>query len=1066
MNRRVLLIDADTAFRDTLTRELGRFRVVVMTEPDAERAIAIAASDAPALIVIAVEEPEKAGFRVFQKCKKGALAKVPLILVTASVAAESFAKHRGLKVHADEYLDKRQMSTDELVGKIDNLIALGEPEPDDLALPVEDDIPMEIADGDVVLDETVNEEAGNEFAHEARTVGPGEGAMQVDAMVGAETDAAFDALLGDDAPAPAEPGARDDRDEVSVVKGIPEVVPDPMARPEPEDGAPMPIHDSAMAEVEQSYSHIGAPIDAETVAAESAADEHDHPRSKRQSIDSIPLSDEELEPFEEDDVQSGGPTHERPGSEPAVISAGLPNDQVTVARAPLLQHEAPTVAREPIITDIAKPPAVARTTTKPRFVESATTLDTVKEPSASQSGSHPSIDLGLDAIAGEAERDQSGVYDRRALRKIGELERQITQLKAEIERTRTAAESATKGAGREKEFLNLRETIAAKDKEVRQIKDELAAKAKEAAAAAEQARQAQHAKTALETKNSELEQRILDQGGKQSETEATAKAAAAQIATLKQELDAKTRALGTAEAAKDALEHDLASERELRQSSAGEAERALRAEREQLVKRHQSDLERAVADAEAAQAGRLAAAHDAALAELRAELETAHQAAVADAVAEVEAARQAAIADKDQTVAALERKHVQDTVNLKAEQAEQMTRVRTDLGGELKQAKAALAAAEAAHAAAVAEAEAAQADALAAAASERATALEQLAQRHAGELEAKDQEHAEALERVSTEQGAALADLKTTLDRTGAGYEQKLASARKELEDLIAEAEAHKGQLHEQSRAALAQQKDEHDAELAKLHEDRAQLADAAKRTAEAHRAAIAEAQARFDAELAQVREAAEREATEHKAAAAAARRMAEEAAAQLEHERAAAAEQHASAIAGLEAKHERAIAVANGEHLKHKSIADAEHGRAIAAMTAQHEQALAAAAADAGKALRDLAAERDEISRGLSSARDGLKRSEHELASAVQTLADRNADLRSHGLAIAERDQRIAELRKEIEALEQENASYQEQVLRAYQKIKTDEAMVARARKAMAIALTVLDDEGNPTSS
>ena len=77
----------------------------------------------------------------------------------------------------------------------------------------------------------------------------------------------------------------------------------------------------------------------------------------------------------------------------------------------------------------------------------------------------------------------------------------------------------------------------------------------------------------------------------------------------------------------------------------------------------------------------------------------------------------------------------------------------------------------------------------------------------------------------------------------------------------------------------------------------------------------------------------------------------------------------------------------------------------------------------------------------------------------------DRNADLRSHAGAIAERDQRIAELRHEIEALEQENANYQEQVLRAYQKIKSDEAMVARARKAMAIALTVLDDQGNPTS-
>ena len=103
----------------------------------------------------------------------------------------------------------------------------------------------------------------------------------------------------------------------------------------------------------------------------------------------------------------------------------------------------------------------------------------------------------------------------------------------------------------------------------------------------------------------------------------------------------------------------------------------------------------------------------------------------------------------------------------------------------------------------------------------------------------------------------------------------------------------------------------------------------------------------------------------------------------------------------------------------------------------------------------------------GLSSARDAHKRTEGELASAVQTIADRNAELRAHAGAIAERDQRIAELRGEIAAIEQENASYQEQVLRAYQKIKQDEAMVTRARKAMAIALTVLDDDqGNQNPS
>ena len=131
-----------------------------MHEPDADRALALAAADPPAAIIIGVDEPEKAGFRVFQKCKKGTLAKHPdRPGDRRSVTTDAFSKHRGLKLHADEYLDKRTLTDDELVAKIDNLIGLGDlQEDDDLAIPIEDDIPMEIGDGDVVLDETVGDD--------------------------------------------------------------------------------------------------------------------------------------------------------------------------------------------------------------------------------------------------------------------------------------------------------------------------------------------------------------------------------------------------------------------------------------------------------------------------------------------------------------------------------------------------------------------------------------------------------------------------------------------------------------------------------------------------------------------------------------------------------------------------------------------------------------------------------------------------------------------------------------------------------------------------------------------
>src|SRR3569833_775706 len=221
MNRRVLLIDADPAFRDTLTRELARYKVVVMTEPPLPRARPPRPPPPPTLILLTIEEADKkSGFRVFEKCKKGVLSKTPIILVTGSVPPESFAKHRNLKVHADEYIDKRSMSTHELVGKIDGLIALGDPDDEELAIPVEDEIPMEIAEGDVVLDEVVGDDHADHpslLAHEPPALQdpePGDAPdahdefetnekhtnsgkdQTVDSVVEAETDAAFDALMG------------------------------------------------------------------------------------------------------------------------------------------------------------------------------------------------------------------------------------------------------------------------------------------------------------------------------------------------------------------------------------------------------------------------------------------------------------------------------------------------------------------------------------------------------------------------------------------------------------------------------------------------------------------------------------------------------------------------------------------------------------------------------------------------------------------------------------------------------------------------------------------------------
>jgi hypothetical protein len=1133
MSRRILLIDADTAFRDTLTKHIGRYRIVVMTEPDPDRALALATADPPDLVIIAVEEPDKAGFKTFQRTRK-AVGKLPIVLVTKSMSKDSFTKHRNLKVHADEYMDKRGLTNDELVGKLDNLIGLGDLQEEDISIPVEDEIPMEIADGDVVLDEQLDEDPAAEFAnpHDLATVG-GNNQMIVDSMMSKELDGAFDALLDVEAPGlpipePVEPAKVVPHDAPDA--GVPEPLPhkladDDDAEREEErsewdvDSVPAPINDGGLpsdayegAGEEPNVDDLPGVDDSpggQTVAQESlgydpSLDDHsippivvddepiavaveeplaaasDAPPEREGSLSSIPIVDDDLVSLDDDAIEE---VEESPADDVPPVQAAPPPEP----EAEPVHVSAPEPAPEPAVVS----------------GEEGSVSRDIPERARRATGSQASIDLGLDKLAQDAESEQSGVYDRKSLRKIGELERQISQLKTELERARTAAEQAAKGGSRESQFLNLRESNLAKEKELKQLKATHEQQSKELAEAQEKLRQAQHAKTQLEAKNAEIEQKLAEDGGKVKELAASLRDATAQASLLEVDLAAKTKAAAAAEAQLAQVEKDLANERATGAASASEAERKLRAERDQVLVRHKGELAALRAEVEAQ--------HELAAGRLREELEAAKAAAVEEAIEET---RRVNAAEHAEAVGKLEHQHNAELVRIKSEHAGELSRIKNELTGEIEGLKgelaeakasqvAALAAAsderEAAVAAAhrerdeavatakverdeavavanaqretaVAEANAQRETALAAA--ERATReavaaaeakaahdIELLKAQHDADVEAREEEHQETLARDAQSHGQALSQLKQELDRTVASYETKLATARNEVDDLTAQAAREKTELSQAHELAIAALKSEQEQEVTLM-------ADGARRAAEAHKQALAEQGAKYDGRLAHLQETTEREIAELKNQLQAATRAAEEAAirhqAQLDELR----RSHAEAVDDLEAKQERALDAANSEHVKAKSAADAEHRQAIASLKAEADRMLRQLEEERTKAIEELQAEREELRKGLSGARDSLKRSEGELASAVQTIADRNADLRAHAHAVAERDQRIAELRKELESLEQENANYQEQVLRAYQKIKSDEAMVARARKAMAIALTVLDDEGKPESS
>src|SRR5262249_38661574 len=145
---------------------------------------------------ISVELPDKIGYSTCNKAKKGVARKIPVVLTTATVPPADLAQHRKLKVHADEYIDKRTVTVDEVVRKIDGLVSLGPPIDD---VPIEE-LPLEAED--IRFDESLAGPLPDDLL-------PGQGRagdtavappQLVDPSVDAETDAVFAGLMdGDEA---------------------------------------------------------------------------------------------------------------------------------------------------------------------------------------------------------------------------------------------------------------------------------------------------------------------------------------------------------------------------------------------------------------------------------------------------------------------------------------------------------------------------------------------------------------------------------------------------------------------------------------------------------------------------------------------------------------------------------------------------------------------------------------------------------------------------------------------------------------------------------------------------
>jgi hypothetical protein len=386
-----------------------------------------------------------------------------------------------------------------------------------------------------------------------------------------------------------------------------------------------------------------------------------------------------------------------------------------------------------------------------------------------------------------------------------------------------------------------------------------------------------------------------------------------------------------------------------------------------------------------------------------------------------------------------------------------------------------------------------------------ASATEALNEQHAGQMretleqhegekssmkQSSDQERA----RLEAEHAQAVQHLRETKDNEREGLRLRFES---QISDLTEQHQVEVQGLHEQYAGSIAQLKAEHEAqarEQSQLHNDelsglRARHTQDTKTAERKHAEEVQKLHEHEKQELAKAEERRMQELSvkdeEHRAELeqvarehlvekgriereneAALQAMDERANGLLQQAADAAAAELARVTQALEQQKADELKQARDTHMRKMQALEESHADLKAGMQQRHASQLeeigkqhAQAVAELEGELKqrvDLIAEGNakvsELEEQLRGEREKTQRNDLTLAELQQALATAKND-------IAEREQKLADRQQRIGDLEQESAGYQDQILKAYQRIKSDESIVSRAKKALAIALTLLDE-------
>jgi CheY-like chemotaxis protein/uncharacterized phage infection (PIP) family protein YhgE len=123
-SKRILLIESDEEFSESLVSLFSQYDVETRVIGDGKDGLQAAKEDPPDMILLCVELPKMSGYSICNKLKKDKrLKKVPLIIMSSEATEETFEQHKKLKTRAEDYIIK-PFPDDDLLQKANALMEL------------------------------------------------------------------------------------------------------------------------------------------------------------------------------------------------------------------------------------------------------------------------------------------------------------------------------------------------------------------------------------------------------------------------------------------------------------------------------------------------------------------------------------------------------------------------------------------------------------------------------------------------------------------------------------------------------------------------------------------------------------------------------------------------------------------------------------------------------------------------------------------------------------------------------------------------------------------------------